>query len=127
MKQQPTEEVIKLNEYIKSKWKFFQTQLEVPLSKIFPEPENNGLKHIWRFGSADLIVYRDGKPVCIFEPGGQHHWEDRQSLNDRRKYKLCEINKVRCLHLMNGVLDKLSNTQKRRLVGRYLFGLKTIK
>lgn len=119
-----TDEVLKLEDYIHSQWNFFQTELEVPLKNIFQEPENNGLQHIWQYGSADLVVRRNNKILCIIEPGGGHHFEEKQSLNDRRKWKLCDINNVSMLSLMNGVFDRLSNRQKRKLLGRYLFGLK---
>ena len=61
--------------------KHLSIRKEIRLNKVFLEPENVGLKHIWRYGSADLVVSRHGKPVCIIESGGSHHWEEKQSLN----------------------------------------------
>jgi hypothetical protein len=48
--------------------------------------------------------------------------EDKQSLNDRRKWKLAEINGVRCLTMMNGIMERLSNRKWRAMMGRFLFG-----
>jgi len=117
-----TEDVRQIERYINSIWKQFTTEKEVRLSKLFSEPENKGLKHIWRYGSADLVVYKESKPVCIIESGGSHHWEEKQSLNDRRKWKLAEINGVRCLTMVVGIQKRLSNRKWRALLGRYLFG-----
>jgi hypothetical protein len=117
-----TEDIRKIEAYINATWPRFATQKEVRLSKLFPEPDNTGLRHIWKFGSADLVVYRDGKPVSIIESGGTHHFEEKQSLNDRRKWKLAEINGVRCLTMMNGLMEGLSKRKWRLLLGRYLFG-----
>jgi len=116
-----TEEIKKIETYINKTWKQFDTQKEVRLNKLFPEPENVGLKHIWRYGSADLVVSKDGKHICIIEAGGSHHWEEHQSLNDRRKWKLAEINGVKCLNMMNGMMASLSNRKWRSMLGRYLF------
>jgi hypothetical protein len=116
-----TEDVKQIEKYINNTWKQFTTEKEVRLSKLFTEPENTGLRHIWRYGSADLVVYREGKPICIIESGGSHHWEEKQSLNDRRKWKLAEINGVRCLTMMVGIRNRLSNRKWRGLLGRYLF------
>ena len=115
-----SDEARQLEVFINDHFPKFETELEVHLQDIFPMPENKGLKHIWTYGSADLVVRRNGKLVAIFEPGGSHHWEEKQSLNDRRKWKLCDINGVQCLGMMNNVL-KLSNRKLRRLIGRYLW------
>ncbi len=117
-----TEEAKQIKDFIDSTWgKHFQTELEKPLSNLFPEPENDGLRHIWRYGSADIVVYKSGKVIAIIEPGGSHHFEEKQSLNDRRKWKLAEINGVRCVGMMNGIMDQLSKRQWRNLLGSYLF------
>jgi hypothetical protein len=107
--------------YVNTKWPQFTTRKEVRLRELFPGPENAALRHIWKYGSADLVVSRGGRPICIIEAGGAHHWEDKQSLNDRRKWKLCEVNGVGCLTMMNGLMDALSKRKWRSLLGRYLF------
>ena len=117
-----TEDVRQIEKYVNNTWKHFTTEKEVRLSNIFPEPENRGLRHIWKYGSADLVVYKEGKAICIIESGGSHHWEEKQSLNDRRKWKLAEKNGVRCLTMMTGIKQRLSNRKWRALLGRYLFG-----
>ena len=117
-----TEETKAIKAYIEQKWpRLFSVKLEVPLREVFPEPENTGLKHIWRYGSADLVVCRDSKPIAIIEPGGGHHFGEKQSLNDRRKWKLAEQNGVGCLQVMNGVMNSLSKRKWRALIGSYLF------
>jgi hypothetical protein len=117
-----TEEAKAIKAYIEQTWpRLFHLKLEVPLKQIFNEPENAGLKHIWRHGSADLVVFRNTKPVAIIEPGGGQHFGEKQSLNDRRKWKLAEQNGVRCLHVMNDVMTSLSKRKWRALVGSFLF------
>jgi len=116
-----TEDIKQIESYINRTWKQFATQKEVRLRKLFPEPENKGLKHIWKYGSADLVIYKNEKPICIIESGGSQHWEEKQSLNDRRKWKLAEQNGVRCLTMMNGIMQRLSNRKWRGLLGKYLF------
>ena len=117
-----TEEIVKIEKYINSTWPKFKTEKEVRLSNLFLVPENRGLKHIWRYGSADLVVFCNETPLCIIETGGAHHWEDKQKRNDRRKWKLAEKNGVRCLTMMNGIMDALSNRKWRTLLGKYIYG-----
>jgi hypothetical protein len=116
-----TEEIRKIESYLNATWPQFTTRKEIKLRELFPEPENTGLRHIWKYGSADLVVYQYDKVVCIIEAGGAHHFEDKQSLNDRRKWKLAELNGVNCLSVMNGVMGGLSKRKWRNLVGSYLF------
>ena len=81
-----TEEAKAIKAYIEQAWpRLFCVKLEVPLSEVFSEPENTGLKHIWRHGCADLVVFRNAEPLAIIEPGGGQHFDQKQSLNDRRK------------------------------------------
>jgi hypothetical protein len=95
------------------------------LKRLFAEPGNKGLKHIWKYGSADLVVWKKDKLVCIIEPGGSHHFTDEKQIkNDKRKWMLCEKNGVRCMKMANGLVFGLSNRQRRKLLGRLLFGLK---
>lgn len=117
-----TEEVIKIETYINRTWQTFQTEKEVPLRKLFLQPSNPGLLHIWRYGAADLVVFKVGKPIVIIEVGGSQHWDERQMLNDRRKWKLAAINNVGCLKMMNGLSERLSRRKWRALLGQYLFG-----
>ena len=116
-----TEEIRNIEAYINKTWKHFDTQKEVHLYELFPEPEDVGLNHIWCYGSADLVVSKDGKHICIIEAGGSQHFEEHQSLNDWRKRKLAEINGVKCLNMMNGMMASLSNRKWRSMLGRYLF------
>lgn len=123
-----TPDAISIKTYINETWPNFRVELEEYLRDILPQPRNKGLNHIWKYGSADVVVRKDEKIVAIFEPGGSAHFQDeKQMKNDRRKWKLCELNNIRCLRIANGVLDRLSKRQKRKLIGRYLFGLKEVK
>jgi hypothetical protein len=70
------------------------------------------------------VVSKEGKTVCIIESGGSRHREEKQSVNDRRKWKVAEINGARCLTMMVGIKAKLSNGKWRALLGRYLFECK---
>lgn len=116
-----TEEIRRIEGYINKTWPYLTTRKELPLRELFPEPENKGLKHIWKYGSADLVIYKGGRPVCIIEAGGGQHFAEKQSLNDRRKWKLSEINNVKCLSMLNGLMDKLSRRKWRALLGGYIF------
>ncbi len=117
-----TEEEKSIREYISRTWSEFHTETGATLFTLFPEPENYGLKHIWTYGHSDISVFRKRRLVCLIEPGGSQHFEEHQSLNDRRKWKLTEINGVKCLHLMNGTMENLSKKQFRKLMGGVLYG-----
>ena len=119
--QKITADVIELENYINKTWPKFVTQKEIALKDLFPEPENRGLKHIWRYGAADLVVYRNNQPTYIIEPGGSHHFDEKQHKNDARKFKLCELNNCRCLHIMNNSTNRLSGRQLRKLIGGFLW------
>jgi len=41
-----------------------------------------------------------------------------------REWKLAEINGGRCLTMMNGMMERLSNRKWRELLGRDIFGTK---
>jgi len=117
-----TQEAQAIKAYIEQTWpRLFSVKLEVPLREVFSEPENTGLKHIWRHGCADLVVLRNAELLAIIEPGGGQHFDEKQSLNDRRKWKLAEQNGVSCLQIMNGVMNSLSKRKWRSLLGSHLF------
>jgi hypothetical protein len=44
-----------------------------------------------------------------------------------RKWKLAEMNGIRCLTMMNGIMERLSIWKSRELLGRYIFGLQEMK
>lgn len=101
----------------------FTFKREIPLKELFPEPENKNLKHIWNRGHADLAVFRNGKLISIFEPGGAYHLKEKKQIqNDIAKYNLCKLNRVKCCHFTNDTLEKLrSNREKRKFLGSYLW------
>jgi len=118
------DEIEKTKNLIEKFWKGkFNFKREIPLKELFPEPKDKDLKHMWRYGHADLVVFKNGKLIAIFEPGGFRHLKDkRQIQNDILKYKLCRLNKVACCHFTNNTLERLkSNRQKRKFLGSYLF------
>jgi hypothetical protein len=118
------DEIEKTKNLIEKFWKGkFTFKREIPLKELFSEPKDKDLKHIWKYGHADLAVFRNGKLIAIFEPGGFHHLKDkRQIQNDILKYKLCKLNKVSCCHFANATLERLkSNREKRKFLGAYLF------
>lgn len=116
-----TPEAIAIKEYINKTWTQFTVELECRLSDLFPRP-NRGCVHIWTYGSADVVVRKHGKIIAIIEPGGSHHFTDEKQIkNDRAKWKLCEINGVGCLRVANSIMGALSNRQKRKMLGKYLF------
>lgn len=118
------DEIEKTKELINKFWPGkFEFKREIPLKELFPEPKNKSLRHIWNYGHADLAVFRKGKLIAIFEPGGVHHLKDKKQIeNDVLKYKLCRLNKVACCHFTNATLEKLkSNREKRKFLGSYLF------
>lgn len=125
-----TPEVLSAQDYIKKTWgHLFETQLEVALKDLFEKPENPGLAHIWRYGSADILVRskKTEEVVAVIEIGGAHHFDKKQAANDRRKWKLCQINNVKCLNLINSLPDGLSKRKWRSLLGSHLFERKEKK
>lgn len=117
-----TEEAIRTEDFINKTWPKLETKKEVPLRNMFAKPDNPGLKHIWTYGSADVVVYRDGKIIAVFEPGGSHHFQDEKQIkNDKRKFMLCKKNNVRYLKFGNNVIWSLSKRQMRKVFGKYLF------
>lgn len=110
-----------LAEYISKRWKMFKVRVKTPLKEVFPEPQCPGLKHIWRYGHADVFVSNSqGRPLAVIEPGGTQHFEKKQARNDRLKYKLCEINGVKCLHFLTGLESRLSKRKFRNLIRKFL-------
>ncbi|MBA7576011.1 hypothetical protein ES708_17848 [subsurface metagenome] len=94
------------------------------LKNILPEPESKWLKKMWRFGHADISVYRHDKLICIVEPGGWHHFKDgKQILNDKKKYILCKLNSVNVLRIVNDVVENdLGLLKTKRLFKKYFYG-----
>tara|TARA_R100000027_G_scaffold64353_1_gene57743 strand:- start:486 stop:947 length:462 start_codon:yes stop_codon:yes gene_type:complete len=102
----------------------YDLRYEVKLSEIFPEPENHGLLHIWRYGRADLVVNfaRTGRILSIIELHGAHHWTEKQAKNDRRKYMLAKENGVAGLCMYNSLIGRISRKKMRNLLGKYFYG-----
>lgn len=119
-----TETAREVKAYIERTWPKFDVDLEIPLRELFPDPQaKGGLQSIWKYGAADVVVRRGKKIVAIFEPGGAHHFNDpKQVKRDKCKWKLCELNGVRCFRFANSLPKALSNRKKRQMFGKFLFG-----
>jgi hypothetical protein len=118
-----TAEARAYKDYIESKWgHLFHVELEKPLRDLFPKPEQKFLHSIWRLGAADIVVFKNSKPICVLEPGGRQHYDEVQAKRDARKQKLCSLNNVKCLHIMNGTMSRVSKRQWKKFIGSYLFG-----
>ena len=110
-----------LAEYIRRIWPMFEVKTKVPLRELFPEPEKLGMKRLWNYGHADVAVFKDGKLIAVLEPGGAHHFDEQQAARDRRKYMLCKLNNVTCLHFVTGLPERLSKRKFRNMIRKALF------
>ena len=119
----PTEEAIKIKDYILKKWgKHFRVDLEVAFRDMFPEPDQLRLKPIWHAAKMDVLVRSKKGFVCVIEPGGAHHFNDEEQIkNDDRRDQLCHLNGLNTFRLINGLMDKLPKREWRKLLGSYLF------
>lgn len=119
-----TETARKVKAYVKKTWPKFDVVLEIPLKDLFPDPGKGGLQSIWKHGAADIVVYSGKKIIAVLEPGGSHHFTDpKQIRRDKCKWKLCELNRVRCFKFANNLVDGLSKRKLRRMFGKVIFGI----
>ena len=113
----------KISDYIINKYNLkVSIETKKPLRELFPKPENKWLSTIWSHGHADISVYRHGELKCIIEPGGSAHLrEARQISADKRKDRLCKLNGVNVLRLMNSVINCLDHPKTKRLFRKYIY------
>lgn len=52
----------------------------------------------------DVVAYRDGKPVCIFELDGHHQVEEKQERLNAQKEKILMRHGIRVWRIWNGEL-----------------------
>lgn len=119
-----TDEARAYKKYIEDKWgHLFRVELEMRMKDLLPEPTKKYLRSIWSLGSADVAVFnkRTDKLICILEPGGVQHYDEAQWKRDMRKEKLCNMNGVGCLKVMNGTMERVAKRTWRTLVGSFLF------
>lgn len=119
------EEVIqKLYNWLVVNFPRFKFKIKESLKNILPKPESRWLENIWKFGHADISVYRHNELSCIVEPGGWYHAKDKkQRVNDLKKDTLCKINGVNCLRFFNNVVeDNLGMLKTKRLFKKYFYG-----
>ena len=77
------------------KWAF-RTD-EVPIGELAPCSKKRKFR-------CDVVAYRDGLPVCVFELDGRHHVEERQELLDAQKEKILLRHGIRLWRMWNGEL-----------------------
>ncbi len=122
---QGDEEILeKINNHIINHWNLkVSIKTKVPLKELFPEPKNKWLLSIRQRGHADIAVYRHGELKCIIEPGGSAHLKDSKQMSaDKRKDRLCKLNSVNVLRLMNSVINCLDHPKTKRLFKKYIYG-----
>lgn len=115
----------KITDYIINHYNLkVSTKTKVPLRELFPEPKNKWLLSIWRHGHADIAVYRHGKLACIIEPGGSYHLkDDKQKLRDKKKDRLCEVNNVNVLRLINSITKYMDLLVTKKLFKKYIYSM----
>jgi Protein of unknown function (DUF559) len=52
----------------------------------------------------DVVAYRHGVPVCVFELDGRHHVEEKQERLDEQKEKILRRHGLRVWRMWNGEL-----------------------
>lgn len=97
---------------------------KTPLREMFPEPKNKWLLSIWRYGHADISIFKHNKLVAVIEPGGWHYHlkDEKQLLRDKKKDKLCELNNVNCLRVVNDIVNYLDLPKTKKLIRKYIYG-----
>jgi hypothetical protein len=50
----------------------------------------------------DIVAYRDGVPICVFELDGHHHVEEKQEKLDAQKEKILSRHGIRTWRMWNG-------------------------
>ena len=119
------EEVIEaLHGHLVNNFPRLEFRKKVPLKELFSEPDSRWLRSIWGYGHGDIAVYRHGKLICIIEPGGSYHLrEEAQKLRDRKKDKICKVNSVKCLRVVNDFVNHLDKKQARKLLKKHFYGV----
>ena len=67
----------------------------------------------------DVVAYRDGQPVVVFELDGHHHVEEKQAKFDEQKEKILRLHGVRLWRMWNGEL-LLIEGEARRVFRRHV-------
>ncbi len=63
----------------------------------------------------DLVVYRDGEAVCVFELDDKHHGEEAQEKLDEQKEKILRKHGIRMWRMWNGELANVRDDGGRLL------------
>jgi len=115
----------KLYSHLISEFPRLRFEVKIPLKQLFSEPENKWLKSIWSYGHADIVAFRHGKLITVIEPGGFFHLKsNKQKLRDRKKDRLCELNNVNVLRLVNSIVDNgMCNKKFKKLLKKYFYGM----
>ena len=102
---------------------FYIPRFDIPLKKLFPEPENRFLRSFWKAAShADIPVFskRDNRLIAIFETGGSAHLEKKQVLRDTKKAKICALNNIGFRGIQNWEWEKISRRKFRNWIRKVL-------
>jgi len=112
-----------LADYIKKTWGKlgFEVKVREPLRNLFPRPKNRALLSMWKYGHADVAVFKNGKLIAILEPGGVHHFDEEQRKRDEKKYRLCKQNSVKCLFFVSSLPERVSKRKFRNMIRKVLF------
>ena len=63
----------------------------------------------------DVVAYRDGAPVCVFELDGSHHVEEKQEKLDEQKEQILRRHGIRMWRMWNGELFNIRQDGGRLL------------
>lgn len=125
LKIQSDEKIIeKLYSYLINEFPRLRFKIKIPLKELFPKPENKWLQSFWNNNShSDISVFRHNKLTCIIEPGGWYHIKDeKQKVRDSKKYKICKINGINYLPVVNSGINHLDEKNTKKLLKKYFYG-----
>ena len=103
---------------------FYISEFDIPLKKLFPEPEDKVLQGFWSKKShADIPVFsrKTKRLAAIFETGGTQHLKKKQRNRDTLKAKLCELNNVGFRGTLNWEWRKSSKRKLRNWIRKALY------
>ena len=103
---------------------FYIPRFDVPMKKLFPEPQNEVLKGFWlKKSHADIPVFsqKTRKLVAVFETGGTQHLREKQRNRDTAKAELCELNNIGFRGTLNWEWRKSSKRKLRNWIRKALY------
>ncbi len=79
------------------KWSY---GFNVPMSELAPCQRPKGKYEL----QCDVVAYREGTPICVFELDGHQHVEEKQEKRDQRKERILSRHGIRTWRMWNGEL-----------------------